>query len=816
MREQIGDRRINVICHCLGSVAFLMGLFAKTVQGVTSVIANSGGLTPRTPRWSRIKARVGLPLIERVLDFPYVNPLWSEDPILTRGKIFSKVVSKFDPECDVPACHMLSFMWGSGRPALYSHENLSPITHRRGGDLYGPTSVHYQRHVFKMVWSGNRAVEHDPSNPLHDPLPDDYFQYAEEIKTPTLFVTGRQNYVFSDSNIVCYKRLKRFAGDRNELHVFDGYGHQDVFMGKDVASDIFPRFLDFFAKYRSDSIRSPPPGRGRARRSCSRPRQQRAAAATAANNVPRKPAWRRLPGTLVHSIWTRRLAMGRTVALAILAAAAFSASRAAQLRKRANGRTAPRDSFPLPASDGFSSDDSLRHDSIDGLGYDWSRIANPHARPRYPLRIYLPQSTDDVVTIVKEASARGERLTVRGNGHSSNDLVTADRGSILLTEKMDKVLALDPAGMTITVQAGAISADVDAFLGAQGYGLPVLGDHNHITVGGFASVGGISPASHRYGLFIDNIAALEYVTWDGSVVRCSRTEEPHHFYRVLAGHGQFGVITTLTCHIIEIDKLGTVLRNHQEHFLDREAFIRASSQHLASPGAALMERGVWLDYPLPRGSLGLGQFSMYAETSQTASARLRNRLAYGYLHALGAVAGRLPDGIDRGLKMVGTAGVMFSPTFASIKNIEFFTDRILDASVGDPTRMLIALAPLEEYEALFRSICELMERYREEFACLTFISAYVKSIRSAYLSHGELERPFCELMFYLGVNSDRMTDAILENLVSELDDLCIAHRAFRYMHSRTTKDPGRLSLLDPNAFYADSFAPADAPAAHAV
>src|SRR5215212_3901166 len=42
MREQIGDRRIHVICHCLGSVAFLMGLFAKTVQGVTSVIANSG------------------------------------------------------------------------------------------------------------------------------------------------------------------------------------------------------------------------------------------------------------------------------------------------------------------------------------------------------------------------------------------------------------------------------------------------------------------------------------------------------------------------------------------------------------------------------------------------------------------------------------------------------------------------------------------------------------------------------------------------------------------------------------------------------
>jgi hypothetical protein len=508
--------------------------------------------------------------------------------------------------------------------------------------------------------------------------------------------------------------------------------------------------------------------------------------------------------------------MSRTLALAIMAAAALGASRAPQIRKWANGAIPPRDSHPLPASNGFSSHDSLKHDSIDGLGYDWSRIANPHAQPRYPLRVYLPQTTDDVVTIVKEARARGERLTVRGNGHSSNDLVTAEHGSILLTEKMNKVLALDPSGMTVTVQAGAIPAELDAYLGTKGYGLPVLGDHNHISVGGFASVGGISPASHRHGLFVDNVAALDYVTWSGSVVRCSRTENPHHFYRVLAGHGQFGVITSLTCQIVQIDKLGTVLRNHQEHFLDREAFIRASSQHLANPGDALMERGVWLDYPLPRGSLTLGQFSMYTETPQTDSARLRNRLSYGYLHALGAVAGRLPEGIDRGVKMVGTAGVMFSPAYASIKNIEFFTDRILDASVGDPTRMLIALAPLDDYEELFRSICELMERYREELGCLTFISAYVKSIRSAYLSHGEPERPFCELMFYLGVDGDRMTDAILEHLVSELDDLCIAHGAFRYMHSRTTKDPGRLRLLDPNAFYADAFAAEDSPAAHAV
>ena len=50
IREQIGDRRLHVICHCLGAVSFMMSLFGGTVTGVTSAIANSVGPHPaRTP-----------------------------------------------------------------------------------------------------------------------------------------------------------------------------------------------------------------------------------------------------------------------------------------------------------------------------------------------------------------------------------------------------------------------------------------------------------------------------------------------------------------------------------------------------------------------------------------------------------------------------------------------------------------------------------------------------------------------------------------------------------------------------------------------
>ncbi|HEX3393181.1 MAG TPA: alpha/beta fold hydrolase [Acidimicrobiales bacterium] len=250
MRAHIGDKPIHVISHCLGANSFTMSLFAKVADGVSSVIANSVALTPRVPAWSKFKLRVAPDAVEYLLGFPYMNPRWSEDPGLTRGKVFSRVVSVFHRECDVPACHMLSLMWGTGWPALYSHENLADVTHRRGGDLYGATSMNYYRHVYKMLKAG-RAVKYTDA-PAYERLPGDYLEHAAEIETPVLFTTGADNKVFTDSNVVCHERLERVVPGRHELHVFPGYGHQDPFMGDRVDRDVFPRLLEFIEKHRHE------------------------------------------------------------------------------------------------------------------------------------------------------------------------------------------------------------------------------------------------------------------------------------------------------------------------------------------------------------------------------------------------------------------------------------------------------------------------------------------------------------------------------------------------------------------------------------
>lgn len=245
-----GDKRIHVICHCLGSMSFVMSLFAKRIEGLASVVANSVALTPNPPTWSVLKGKVFPFFLERVFGLPYVSPNWSHYPRFSLGWTLSKAVSLFHRECDVPACHMLSLMWGTGWPALYEHENLAEITHRRGGDLYGGTSLNYHRHVLKMVKADRTAVKMYPDKAEHAALPDNYMQHAKEIGTPVLFMTGRNNRVFADSNILCFNRLKEMgAQNRHELLILEGYGHQDPFMGERVADEVFPQFLPFLKRH---------------------------------------------------------------------------------------------------------------------------------------------------------------------------------------------------------------------------------------------------------------------------------------------------------------------------------------------------------------------------------------------------------------------------------------------------------------------------------------------------------------------------------------------------------------------------------------
>lgn len=249
VRKHVGDNvNIHVIAHCLGSASFMMSLFGGHAKGIRSVICNSVSLHVKVPFWSKCKLLTAPFLVEYVLGIPYVTPNWRYTPGWTIGKLISWIMDLVHRECSNPACHMLSFMWGTGWPALFEYENMDPITHYRLGDLFGGTSMNYFRHVKKMVLA-KKAVKYHNNDPKYAALPDDYLTRAREIKTPIFFIWGEKNRVFMDSNRITPKWLESIGMTQHEYKEFPDYGHQDIFMGRKADQKIFHRLIEFLNKH---------------------------------------------------------------------------------------------------------------------------------------------------------------------------------------------------------------------------------------------------------------------------------------------------------------------------------------------------------------------------------------------------------------------------------------------------------------------------------------------------------------------------------------------------------------------------------------
>jgi hypothetical protein len=248
--------------------------------------------------------------------------------------------------------------------------------------------------------------------------------------------------------------------------------------------------------------------------------------------------------------------------------------------------------------------------------------------------------------------------------------------------------------------------------------------------------------------------------------------------------------------VIAIDKHRSVLRNDRRIVRDFGAFAELCTAFARDPSGASYARGVWLDggERKPR----IGSLSVYRPAGAGHAARARNALAYGALHRLGRLCSTLPPRPAAAVKALGSVlGMITSPRYASVRNVELFTDAVIDHTVGDPARTLVAVAPVGTLEATFHALYNRCVALRAANGGVSFISLHFKGIHSAYLAGGSEPRRYGELMLILGVDPSRMTDAVLDELVGDVDALCAERGAFRLLHTKTGDDP----RVDPNARY---------------
>ncbi|MET7399268.1 D-arabinono-1,4-lactone oxidase [Dactylosporangium sp. NPDC005572] len=170
----------------------------------------------------------------------------------------------------------------------------------------------------------------------------------------------------------------------------------------------------------------------------------------------------------------------------------------------------------------------------------WSNWAgNQTARAA---RAAHPATPAELGEVLRAAAADGLRVKAVGSGHSFTPTAATDGVRIEL-DRMASVIKIEDN--LVTVGAGMPLKVLNATLTAHGLAMPNLGDIDAQTISGALSTGTHGTGA-AYGCLSTFIEALELVTADGTLVRCSATEQPDLFNAARVNIGALGVLTAVT------------------------------------------------------------------------------------------------------------------------------------------------------------------------------------------------------------------------------------------------------------------------------
>jgi FAD/FMN-containing dehydrogenase len=198
--------------------------------------------------------------------------------------------------------------------------------------------------------------------------------------------------------------------------------------------------------------------------------------------------------------------------------------------------------------------------------------------PSYPANIIPLNWRGDFSAIAP--TLNGSALPV-GMGRSYGDVCLLDRGNLLLTTGMDRLIAFDPATGILTAEAGISLAQILDFAVPHGFFLPVTPGTKYVTLGGAIANDIHGKNHHVAGTFGCHVTQFELVRSDGSSRLCSPTENPDWFAATIGGLGLTGFIPWASLRLIPI--VSRLIDVEYTHFHGVDEFLSLTRQCSHSP-----------------------------------------------------------------------------------------------------------------------------------------------------------------------------------------------------------------------------------------
>ena len=235
--DDTGADDIKAVVQCIGSTSFTMSALAGLLPQVSTIVANSVSLHTVVPPTARRKALYLRPIINPAA--PYLDPSWGEHPTTPLARGMSLFVRATHRECKNEVCRMASFIYGAGRPTLWQHENLNDETHDWLSGQFGPAPRQFFDQIARCIKAGHLvSVDGLPE------LPEDFVAQPPQTDARFVLLAGERNRCFLPvGQRRTFDFLESHGRGRHSLHMIPGYGHLDVFIGRNAHRDTYPLIL---------------------------------------------------------------------------------------------------------------------------------------------------------------------------------------------------------------------------------------------------------------------------------------------------------------------------------------------------------------------------------------------------------------------------------------------------------------------------------------------------------------------------------------------------------------------------------------------
>jgi FAD-linked oxidoreductase len=161
-----------------------------------------------------------------------------------------------------------------------------------------------------------------------------------------------------------------------------------------------------------------------------------------------------------------------------------------------------------------------------------------------PVRRAWPRSAEEIGQAIAAAAKDGLTVRALGSGHSFTP-AAATSGVALDLSVWAGITGADLDSGLVTVRSGTTIRELNAALAALGLAMANLGDIDAQTVSGAISTGTHGTGAGLGGI-ATQVAGLELVLADGSVVSCSAEENPDLFGAARVSVGALGVLSAVT------------------------------------------------------------------------------------------------------------------------------------------------------------------------------------------------------------------------------------------------------------------------------